>query len=62
MKLLFYIVIGLFLIMSLLFVALSIASRKQPELGLLDAQLRPCPRTSNCVCSEQQAGSSFVEP
>jgi len=43
-------------------VVLSIASRKQPELGLLNGQLRPCPATPNCVCSEQRVEGAFVEP
>ncbi len=62
MKLLLYSVIGIFVIIGLLFVGLSISSRKQPELGLLNGELRPCPATPNCVCSEQQVEESFVEP
>lgn len=62
MKLLFYTVIGIFIIIGLLFVVLSLASRKQPELGLLNAQLRACPATPNCVCSERQDDRAFVEP
>jgi len=62
MKILLYIVIGLFVILSLYFVALSISSRKQPELGLLNGQLRACPASPNCVCSEGQGGMEFIEP
>lgn len=62
MKILLYSVIGIFVIIGLLFVVLSISSRKQPELGLLNGQLRPCPATPNCVCSEQQVDGAFVEP
>jgi len=59
---LLYIIIGISLIIALLFVVLSISSRKQPELGLLDGQLRACPATPNCVCSEWQGDGAFVEP
>ncbi len=62
MKILFYTVIGIFLIIGLLFVVLSISSRKQPELGLLNGQLRACPTTPNCVCSEQLVERAVVEP
>lgn len=62
MKILLYIVIGLFVIISLYFVALSLSSRKQPDLGMIDGLLRPCPATPNCVCSERQGEGSFIEP
>ena len=62
MKILFYTFIGIILIIGILFVILSIASRKQPELGLLNGQLRPCPATPNCVCSEFQAEEADIEP
>lgn len=62
MKILLYTVIGVFLIIGVLFIALSISSRKQPELGLLDGQLRACPATPNCVCSEWPIEGAFVEP
>lgn len=29
---------------------------------MLNGQLRPCPSTPNCVCSEQQVEGAFVEP
>ena len=62
MKILLYSVIGIFVIIGLVSVVLSISSRKQPELGLLNGQLRPCPATPNCVCSEQQVEGAFAEP
>ena len=62
MKLLLYSVIGIFIFVGLLLVVLSIASRKQPELGLLNEQLRPCPSSPNCVCSEWPVEGAFVEP
>lgn len=60
MKILLYTVIGIIVIIGVILVGLSIASRKQPELGLLNGQLRPCPVTPNCVCSEQQVEGAHV--
>ena len=62
MKILLYTVIGIIVIIGVILVGLSIASRKQPDLGLLNGQLRPCPVTPNCVCSEQLVEGTFVEP
>lgn len=62
MKILLYIVIGIVLVMGLLFAALSLSSRKQPDLGLVNGQLRACPDTPNCVNSEQQDNNVFIEP
>ena len=62
MKILLYTVIGIIVIIGIMLVGLSIASRKQPELGLLNGQLRPCPARPNCVCSEQQVEGAYVEP
>jgi uncharacterized protein (DUF1499 family) len=62
MKIFLYIVIGLFLIISIYFVALSVSARKQPELGMINGQLRACPASPNCVSSEQQGTGAFVEP
>jgi uncharacterized protein (DUF1499 family) len=62
MKILLYLVIGLLVIIGLYFVALSISSRKEPELGILNEQLRACPPTPNCVSSEQSGDVAFVEP
>ena len=62
MKILFYSIIGVVLLIGLLLIVLSIASRKQPELGLVNGQLRPCPATPNCVCSEWPGAGAFIEP
>lgn len=62
MKILLYTIIGIFLGIGLLFVVLSVSSRKQPELGLVNGQLQLCPATQNCVCSELQVEGAFVEP
>ena len=62
MKIFLYSVIGILVIIGIMLVVMSIASRKQPELGLLNGQLRPCPASPNCVCSEQQVEGAFVEP
>lgn len=35
----------------------------QPEVGLLNGQLRPCPSTPNCVCSDGEPSQpGFIEP
>jgi len=62
MKILLSIVIGLIVIISLYFIALSISSRKQPDLGMLNGQLRTCPGSPNCICSERPSEGGFVEP
>ena len=62
MKLFIYSIAALVIFIGVVLVGYSIASRKQPELGLHNGQLRPCPATPNCVCSEHQAESADVEP
>lgn len=62
MKLFIYSFATLFVILGVILVVFSIASRKQPELGLINGQLRPCPATPNCVCSEYQAEGAYIEP
>lgn len=62
MKVLVYIITALVIFISIALIVFSVASRKQPELGLLNGQLRPCPATPNCVCSERQAEGAYVEP
>lgn len=62
MKMLIYVVIGLFAVIGLYFVGLSVYSRKAPQLGMLNNQLRACPPTPNCVSSEQEGTGDYVEP
>lgn len=62
LKTLFYLVVGLLIIVSAYLIYLSVSSRKQPDLGLLDDQLRVCPATPNCVSSEQQDARAYIEP
>ena len=62
LKALLYLVIGLLVIVSAYFVYLSVSSRKQPDLGLLNGQLRVCPATPNCVSSEWQDTGAYVDP
>lgn len=62
MKILLYIIAGIVLLISLALVVLSMSSRKQPALGLLNGQLRACPATPNCVCSEYDDNKAFVAP
>ncbi len=62
MKILFYIIISLALIIIVALIMLSVASRKQPVLGLIEQQLRACPQSTNCVCSERPDEKAFIEP
>jgi len=62
MKWVIYTIAALMIMYGVVLVAYSVASRKQPELGLHNGQLRPCPGTPNCVCSEYQDESAYVEP
>ena len=62
MKLFIYSVTVLVIILGVVLIAFSIASRKQPELGLLTGQLQPCPVTPNCVCSEYRVDDAYIEP
>lgn len=57
-----YGLLGLVLVVSLYFIALSMMSRQAPELGRVDGKLRICPATSNCVCSEDDGLISFIPP
>jgi len=62
MKFFNYTIAALVIIIGAVLIVFSVASRKQPELGLHNGQLSPCPETPNCVCSEYQVESAFVEP
>ena len=62
MKFFIYTIAALVIIIGAILIVFSVASRKQPELGLHNGQLSPCPETPNCVCSEYQVESAFVEP
>ena len=62
LKALLYLVISLLVIVSAYFINLSVSSRKQPDLGLFDNQLRVCPSTPNCVSSERQDTKAYIEP
>lgn len=62
LKILAYSIAAIIVIIGLVFIALSVSSRKQPELGLLEGRLRPCPDSPNCVCSEYRDHSAFIAP
>jgi len=46
------IALGIALAVAIVYVALSVYSRRAPQLGTIDGRLRPCPNTPNCVCSD----------
>lgn len=62
MKILLYSGITVIVAIVLSIIALSLASRKPVESGPLNGQLRPCPATPNCVCSEWPGLSASIEP
>ena len=41
---------------------LVLPSWRRPSLGLVDGQLRRCPNSPNCVCSEGETGEHAIEP
>lgn len=62
MKMFIYTIVALVIIIGIVLILYSVASRKQPELGIQNGQLRPCPATPNCVCSDHQVENAYVEP
>ncbi|MDZ7661673.1 DUF1499 domain-containing protein [Thiohalophilus sp.] len=62
MKPYIYSLAALIVVVGAILVALSIASRKQPELGLVDGRLPPCPASPNCVCSEYPSNDAYIKP
>lgn len=62
MKLFIYSIVSLVVVFGIVLIAFSVASRKQPELGLQGGHLQPCPATPNCVCSEYQDQIAYIEP
>ena len=62
MKWFIFIVTGLLIVMGVILIALSVASREQPDLGLQNGQLAPCPSHQNCVCSEKQDDAAYIKP
>ncbi|MDO8704582.1 MAG: DUF1499 domain-containing protein [Sulfuricaulis sp.] len=54
--------LGIVLIPIFWLAVLSVVSRTQPELGVVDGRLRPCPGTPNCVNSEDQGKPWYIEP
>lgn len=50
--------LGLAALVLLLFFGLGLYSHlKEPETGIIDGKLRPCPDSPNCVCSESLPGN-----
>jgi len=53
MKWVFMIVGGLLALGLIAYIAMAIQSQKRPATsGVINSQLRPCPASPNCVCSE----------
>lgn len=62
MKLFIYTVVSFVVVIGIVLIGFSVASRKRPVLGLQDGQLQVCPATPNCVCSEYPGAPVFIEP
>lgn len=41
---------------------LALPSWRRPDVGLADGQLRRCPSSPNCVCSEGETGEHAIAP
>jgi len=53
---------GILLIILIVLAGLSVASRKEPDLGISEGRLTPCPDSPNCVSSEESSRSSSIPP
>jgi len=66
MKTLMMIVLSLFVIGLIAYTVMAVLSQKTPDtLGLVNDQLRACPDSPNCVCSESHSQASkehAIEP
>jgi len=62
MKWFIFIVLGLLTVIGIVLIALSMASREQPDLGIKNGQLTLCPSKLNCVCSEDPADVAYIKP
>lgn len=62
MKLFIYSLAALLVVLGVVLVVFSVASRKPPELGLVDGRLRSCPATPNCVCSDYPNNEAYIDP
>lgn len=58
MKIVLIIALSLILLLIAGGVGLGWQSHKAPQLGTKDGQLRPCPKSPNCVCSEDGTAST----
>lgn len=56
-----YVIIALGVIVGML-ISISAASRRRPDLGIVNGRLRPCPPTPNCICSQQSDEQHRIAP
>lgn len=54
--------VGIGLLIVVVLAGLSLMSRREPEHGLVNGQLRDCPGSPNCVSSEHPGSRAYVEP
>lgn len=62
MKIAAYSLVALLVVLLLAFVSLSLLSRRPQETGLVGGQLRSCPQSPNCVCSEHGGQMAYIDP
>lgn len=52
----------LLLLIPLSWAGLVLPSWRRPSLGRIEGQLKHCPETPNCVCSEGETGEHAIDP
>ena len=62
MKIVLYSGLLVLIFYILLFAWLSFLSLKGRQPGMETGQLKPCPGTPNCVCSEYENGAWYIQP
>lgn len=62
LKITLYALAGLALLVVLALAGLSLMSRRVPDLGTIEGQLRACPDSPNCVSSERPDANAYVPP
>jgi len=60
MKKTMYWLIGIVLVSGVLLLAIKLMPKGQAQTGLVAGQLRLCPNTPNCVCSEDESSSAYI--
>jgi len=62
MKTRMYWLIGIVVAFGLLWLAIALFPKGEAKVGLMAGQLKPCPNTPNCVCSEDSLSAAYITP